>query len=118
MFKRQKVAGARADDFILWVPPISRRLPDWEEEEEEDGMSDLIHNFAAWKWKQDASLEQAADAIPEVVGESDNPRLDEGSEVRAIIISSSSEMGLNEQPTPKNVTLAESNEVFPAPSTI
>ena len=27
-------------------PSISRRSPDWEEEDEEDEMSDLIHNFA------------------------------------------------------------------------
>ena len=48
-FRRQKVAGARAKDFILWVPPISLHPPNWEEEEEEDGMSNLIHNFAARK---------------------------------------------------------------------
>ena len=55
-FKRQKVAGARAEDFIPWVPLISRHFPDWEEKEEEDGMSDLIHNFAARKRKRDASF--------------------------------------------------------------
>ena len=33
------------EDFIPWVPPISSRPPDWEEEEEEDGMSDLIHTL-------------------------------------------------------------------------
>ena len=50
----------------MWVPPVSRRSLDWEAEEEEDGMSDLIHNFAAWKWKRkrDASLEQASDESP------------------------------------------------------
>ena len=30
------------EDFVLWVPPVSSRPPDWEEEEEEDGMSDLF----------------------------------------------------------------------------
>ena len=59
-------------------------------------MYDLIHNFAAWKQKRDASLEEAADAIPEVAGGSDQPRLDEGSEVQEIVISGSPEMGLNE----------------------
>ena len=39
---------------------------------------------------------------------------DEGSEVPTIVISSSPEMGLNDQPASKNVTLAESREVFPA----
>ena len=46
-------------------PSISRRSPDWEEEEEEDEMSDLIHNFADQKRKRDASLKQAANALPE-----------------------------------------------------
>ena len=36
--RRQKVARARAEDFMPWVPPISCRSPDWEEEEEEDGI--------------------------------------------------------------------------------
>ena len=81
------------EDFILWVPPISRRSPDWVEEEEEDRMFDLIHNFAARKQKRDASLEQAVNAIPEVAGGSGQPRLDEGSEVQAIVTSGSPEMG-------------------------
>ena len=81
-------------------------------------MSDLIHNFAARKWKRDASLEQAADAIPEVAGGSDQPRSDEGSEVQAIVILGSHEMGLNDQPTPENVTLEESREAFSAPTVI
>ena len=65
--RQQKVIGAGAEDFIMWVPPISRRSPDWEEEEEEDKMSGLIHNFATRKRKQDASLEQTVDVVPEVV---------------------------------------------------
>ena len=28
--RRQKVVGARVEDFIPWVPPISRRSPEWE----------------------------------------------------------------------------------------
>ena len=38
-------------------------------EEEEDGMSDFIHNFAARKRKRDTSLKQAADAIPKWPGD-------------------------------------------------
>ena len=62
----QNVLGAGVQDFAPWVSPISNHPLDWEEkdEEEEDGMSDLIHNFAAQKWKRDAKFEQAADAIP------------------------------------------------------
>ena len=59
-------------------------------------MFDLIQNFAPRKRKQDASLEQAIDAILEVAGGSDQPRSDEGSEVQEIVISGSLEMGLNE----------------------
>ena len=64
-----------------WVPPISSHPPDWGEEEEEDGMPNLIHNFAARKWKRDASFKRPTDAIPEVVGGSGQSRLDEGSKV-------------------------------------
>ena len=81
-------------------------------------MLDLIHNFAARKRKRDASLEQAADAIPKVDGGSDQPRLEEGSEVQAIVISGFPEIGLNEKPTLENVTLAESREASPVPTTI
>ena len=50
--RRHRVARVRAEDFIPWVLPISRRSPDREEEEEEkDEMSGLIHNFAARKRK-------------------------------------------------------------------
>ena len=43
---------------------------------------------------------------------------DEGSEVLIIVISGSPEMGLNDQPAPKNVALVESKEVFPTPAVI
>ena len=81
-------------------------------------MSSLIHNFAAQKRKRDASFERAADAIPGVVGGLGQFRSDEGSEVQTIIISGSPKMGLNDQPAPENVALAESREAFPAPATI
>ena len=116
--RRQKVVGAETEDFIPWVPPISRRSLDWEKVEEEDGMSDLIHNFAAWKRKRDASLEQATCAILEVAGGSGLPRSDEGSEVQAIVISGSPEMGLNDHPALENVTLVESKEASPVPAAI
>ena len=96
------------------IPPF----PDWEEEEEEDGMSDLIHNFAARKRKRDASLEQVASALLELAGGSGQPCSDEGSEVQAIVISGSLEMGLNDQPALENVTLVESREASPVPAAI
>ena len=100
-------------------PPISRRSLDLEEEEEEeDEVFGLIQNFAARKRKRDASLEQDADVVPEVAGGSDQPCPDGGSEVQAIVISGSPEMGLNDQPTLRNVTLAKSREASPVPAAI
>ena len=67
-FGQQKVPGAGVENFVPWVSPISSHLSDWEEEEEGDEMSDLVHNFAARKRKRDASFKRAVDAIPEVAG--------------------------------------------------
>ena len=82
--ERQKVTGAGVGDFVPWVPLISSHPPDREEEEEE--MSDLVHNFATRKWKRDVSFEQVVDVILEVAG-------GEGPDVQAIVISGSLEMG-------------------------
>ena len=76
-------------DFVPWVPPISSHPLDWEEEEEEGEMSDLVHNFVVWKRKHDANFKRVTDAIPEVAG-------GEGSDVQAIVISGSPEIGLND----------------------
>ena len=55
-------------DLVPWVPPISSHPLDWEEEEEDDEMSNLIHNFATQNQKQESSFERAADAIPGMAG--------------------------------------------------
>ena len=106
------------EDFFPWVPPISSRPPDCEEKEEEDGMSDLIHNFTARKRKRDASFKRAIDTIPGVAEGSGRSLSDEGSEVLTIVISGSLDMGLNDQSTPENITLEESKEVVLAPEAI
>ena len=77
-------------------PLISHCSPDWEEEEKEDRMSGLIHNFIARKRKRDASLKQATDALPEVAKGSGQLGSDRGSEVQAIVISGSPKIGLND----------------------
>ena len=53
-----------------------------------------------------------------MVGGLGEPRSDEGSEVQAIIISGSAEMGLNDQLASKNVDLAEFREASLAPAAI
>ena len=58
-------------------------------------MSSSIHNFSTWKRKRDASLEQAANSIPDVAKGSVQPCSDGGLEVQAIVISGSPKMGLN-----------------------
>ena len=99
------------EDFFPWVPPISSHPLDWEEEEEEDEMSDLVHNFAAQKRKRDDSFKRVVDVIPEVAE-------GEVSDVQAIIISGSPEVGLNDQPALDNPTLVESGEASPTPAAI
>ena len=81
-------------------------------------MSGLISNVVARKKKRDAILEQATDAPSEVVGGSGRPSSDMGSEVQAIAISGSPEMGLNDQPALENITLVESREASPVPAAI
>ena len=44
--ERQKVPGTGVEDFVPWAPPICSHPPDWEEEEDNDEMFDLVHNFA------------------------------------------------------------------------
>ena len=44
--------GTGVEDFVSWVAPISSLPPAKEEEDEEDEMTNLIHNFGARKRKQ------------------------------------------------------------------
>ena len=71
----------------------------------------MVHNFAARKQKLDASFKRVADAIPEVAR-------GEGSDVQAITISDSPEMGLNDQSALENATLVESGEASLTPAAI
>ena len=81
-------------------------------------MFGLVHNFAARKWKRDASLEQVADAILEVAGGLGQCCPDGGFEVQAIAILGSPETGLSDQPALGNVTLTESRKASPIPIAI
>ena len=59
------------EDFVPWVSPISKSplAREKEEEEKEDEMADLIHNFTAQKSKRGARFKRATDAFLEVAGE-------------------------------------------------
>ena len=74
-------------------------------------MFDLVHNFAAWKRKRDASFKRVADAILEVAG-------GEGPNVQAIVILGSPEIGLNDKPNLENATLMKSGEASLTPVAI
>ena len=45
--EQPKTPGVGVEDFLPWVSPISSHPPIREEEEEEDEMVDVVHNFSA-----------------------------------------------------------------------
>ena len=49
--ERRRALGTGVEDFVTWFAPISSLPLKSEEEEEEDEMADLIHNFGAQKRK-------------------------------------------------------------------
>ena len=49
--KLPKAPRAGVEDLVPWVSPISSRPPAREEEDEEDEIADLVHNFGARKRK-------------------------------------------------------------------
>ena len=83
------------EDFVPWVAPISSLSPASEEEEEENEMADLVHNFGSWKRKRGASLKRVTNATPEVVGEADQHSIGGGLEEQAIVVMDSLEMGFH-----------------------
>ena len=108
---QKKVPGAGVENFVPWVPPISNHPPNWEEEEEEKEMFDLVHNFATRKRKRDVSFKRVVDVVPEVAG-------GKGPDVQVIVISGSPEMGSNDQSDLENATLVESREASLTPTVI
>ena len=95
MPERPKTPRARVEDFVSWVPPISNRPLAREEEDEEDEMADLVHNFSARKHKQGASFKRATDATPEVTDKASQQLIGESSNVQAIVVSDLPEMGFH-----------------------
>ena len=85
------------EDFVPWVAPISSRPLASEDEEEEDEMADLVHNFGARKCKWGANFKRTTDATPYVVSGADQHPIGGGSEEQAIVIMDSPEMGFHGQ---------------------
>ena len=102
---------AGVEDFVPWVSLISSRPPASEEEEDEDKMVDLIHNFGTPKRKQGAIFKRATDATLEVVGEAYQHLTGEGSDGKAIVVMDSPEMGFHGQSAPETMLLADLGEV-------
>ena len=100
--RQLKVSGARAQDFVKWVPSKSKHSPVLEEEEEEENdMYGLLHRCADRKRKRDESSEPVADVIPDMDRGSSHPATDGGPKMQAIVISGSPEVGSDDQPAPK-----------------
>ena len=87
------------EDFIPWVLLISSCPPTRDEEERKDETANLIHNFGAQKRKRGANFKRATGAIPEVTGEASHQPSNESSDVQAIVVSNSPEMGFHGQST-------------------
>ena len=85
------------EDFVPWVAPLSSRPPGSEDEEEEDEMADLVHNFRARKLKRGASFKRATDATLGVISEVDQHPTGEGSHGQAIVVMDSHEIGFHGQ---------------------
>ena len=92
--QRRNVPRAQVKDFIPWVRPDSSRLADLEEEEEEEEMTGLLDRYATRKRKRQESSERENNQAEG----SNRPIMDGGSEMEAIVILSSLEMGLSDQP--------------------
>ena len=58
-------------------------------------MADLVHNFDARKRKRSANVKRVTGATPEVVGEASQQPSGESSNVQAIVVSDSLEMGFH-----------------------
>ena len=95
------------EDFVPWVSPISSRPPAREEEGEEEEMADLFHNFGARKHKRGANFKRAIGATPEVVVEASQQPSGESSDVQAIAVLDSYEMGFHGQSTSETALLVD-----------
>ena len=76
-------------------------------------MVDLVHNFGARKRKRGVNFKRAIGATLEVAGEASQQPSDESSDVQAIAVSDSPEMGFHGQSASKTALLVDLGEVSP-----
>ena len=93
--ERLKILGAGLEDLVPWISPISSCPPVREKEEEEKEMADLVHNFGARKHKRGANFKRVTSATPEMADEVSQQPFDKSSDVQAITVSDSPEMGFH-----------------------
>ena len=94
--RRRNAPGAQVKDFVPWVRPESSQPPDLEEEEDEEQMTGLLDRYVARKRKRHEGFEREPDQA-----EGSNRHITDGdSEMQAIVIPGSPEMGLIDQPGP------------------
>ena len=113
MPEQPKTPETGVEDFVPWVSLISGHPHAREEEEGEDEMGDLVHNFGARKHKQGASLKRAADATLEVTGAASQQPTSESSNAQAIVVSDSPEMGFHGQSASETALSVDLGEVSP-----
>ena len=94
-------------DFVPWVSPISSRPPDREEEENEEEMADLVHNFGARKLKRGANFKRATGVTLEVAGEASQQPSGGSSDVQVIVVLDSPEMGFHGQSASETALLVD-----------
>ena len=76
-------------------------------------MVDLVHNFGARKHKRCANFKRATGATPEVAGEASQQPSGGSSNVKAIVVSDSPEMGFHGQSASETILLVDLGEVSP-----
>ena len=101
--RRLKAPRAQVKDFVPWVRLEFSRPLDLEEEEEEEEMTGLLDCYAARKWKRHESSESE----PDQAEGSNRPTTNGDSEMQAIVIPGSHEMGSSDQSGPEDVALRE-----------
>ena len=100
-----------SERFVPWVHPESSRPLDLEEREEEEEMIGLLDCYATKKQKRHESSERGRDQAKG----SSQLATDGDSDMQAIVIPGSPEMGSSDRPNSEDVALGKLREATPIP---